>query len=50
MPEKLLVNRFTLDDPDMDLLDCDLLEEEPEDSDEQRSKRWPLEPTAITLR
>lgn len=27
MPEKILVNRFSLDDPDWDLLDCDLPEE-----------------------
>jgi hypothetical protein len=50
MREKLVVNRFTLDDPDLDLLDLDLSEDEPEESEEQRSERWQVAPTAIILR
>lgn len=42
MPERILVDRFSLDDPDWDLLDCDLPEEESEESEEQRSERWPI--------
>ena len=36
MGEKLLLNRFSLDDPDLYLVDCALLEDEPEESEEQR--------------
>ena len=42
MDERTLVNRFSLDDPDWDLLLCDLPEDEPADD---RSERWP-EPAA----
>lgn len=45
--ERILVNRFSLDDPDWDLLLCDLTEDEPEDD---RSERWPEAPTATTLK
>jgi hypothetical protein len=41
MDERILVNRFSLDDPDWDLLLCDLPEDEPEEPEEQRSERWP---------
>ena len=41
MDERILVNRFSLDDPDWDLLLCDLLEDEPTDD---RSERWPEAP------
>ena len=37
-----MVNRFTLDDPDLDLLLCDLPEIEPELL-EQRSEIWLVE-------
>lgn len=37
MDERILVDRFSLDDPDWDLLEFDLSEDEPED----RSERWP---------
>jgi hypothetical protein len=47
MDERIL-NRFSLDDPDWDLLLCELLEDEPEDD---RSERWPeVAPAATTLR
>lgn len=47
MDERIIVNRFSLDDPDWDLLLCDLPEDEPED----RSERWPEGlATANTLR
>ena len=48
MTDERIVNRFSLDDPDWDLLLCDLPEDEPEDD---RSERWLAEtPTANTLR
>lgn len=48
MDERTLVNRFSLDDPDWDLLLCDLSEDEPVDD---RSERWPEEePTAPNIR
>lgn len=51
MPEKILVNRFSLDDPDWDLLDCDLPEEPDLTTEQQRSERWPDETaTQNTLR
>ncbi len=42
MDERTLVNRFSLDDPDWDLLLCDLPEDEPADDS---GERWP-EPAA----
>lgn len=48
MDERILVNRFSLDDPDWDLLDCYLPEDKPVDDD--RSERWPEEATATTLK
>jgi hypothetical protein len=50
MDERILVNRFSLGDPDWDLLDCDL-SDEPEEPEEQRSERWLGEtPTAPNMR
>ena len=34
MDERILVDRFSLDDPDWDLLEFDLSEDEPEDRSE----------------
>jgi hypothetical protein len=36
MDERLLLNRFSLDDPDWDLLDCDSPEDEPVDDRGER--------------
>ncbi len=48
MDERILVNRFSLDDPDWDLLLCALPEGEPVDD---RSERWPEEtPTAPLIK
>jgi hypothetical protein len=47
MIDERIVNRFSLDDPDWDLLLCDLPEDEPADD---RSERWLETPTATTLR
>ena len=45
MDERILVNRFSLDDPDWDLLLCDLPEEpEPEWS----AERWQQETVSTT--
>ena len=46
--DERIPNRFSLDDPDWDLLLCDLPEDAPEDD---RSERWPeTVPAATTLR
>ena len=51
MSGKTLVNRFTLDDPDLDLLDLDLPEEPVPAEEQQRSERWLVEtPSPDTLR
>ncbi len=51
MSGKTLVNRFTLDDPDLDLLDLDLPEESELAEEQQRSERWLVEmPNQNTLR
>jgi hypothetical protein len=40
MFEKILVNRFSLDDPDWDLLDCDLPELLEAAEPEEEQERW----------
>jgi hypothetical protein len=51
MPEKILVNRFSLDDPDWDLLDCDLPEGLDATEPKEEQERWLAETaTPNTLR
>jgi hypothetical protein len=49
MPEETLVNRFSLDEPDWDLLDCDLSEGESTGEPEENRSNGCLIATAATI-